>query len=241
MEKWLYVVCFWFCGGCANHIQGEAPGVSTRQNEIMSLWKHCIILVSCEKNNNISLSYDPAILCLQQPMHPLTRQCMETMISKKSLVCLEETWRFFLSNYRSDSRDEADEVFLKEFGVILFCFYRQIFLNQLPLNKVAITEVLSLSSQIASLPLDRVIEALNVCYDRLKIILGRYAPKPGMSLSAWVQMYWWVPPVVLLSSIYSVVAQLLFRQAVGSFFSSTHLPRPPTIDSDDGQDAEESL
>lgn len=223
----LKCICAIGCGLGICIQNAQALEVTHRQ-EMVTLWKHCIMLVSCEKNQKITVDYAPETFCLQFPKHPLCKLCIEKLLEQKKLGVLEQTWRQFLS----EPRDENEENFLKEFGIILFCLYRHVlthyFLQGVKENKVALSEVLSLSSQIATLPLDRVIDALNLCYDRLMIILGRYAPQPGMSLAKWVQMYWWVPPVVVISSIYSIIVRILFKQVIGNTFTpgSANAPLP---------------
>jgi len=136
--------------------------------------------------------------------HDLTRLTIKKIGVVFSLDPLFDAVLVFSRQY---SFIEAD-VFLQEMGVLLFFAYKNILSNYC-VSKVTIADIIKLSAQVAALPIDNVLDALEQCYQQFMKLMYEYGWRPGMSFSVWLQQYWWVPPVVLLSFGYSVVVRLL--------------------------------
>lgn len=140
--------------------------------------------------------------------HELTRLTLKKIGVEGNLIPLFDAWDIFLKNYRAVDAD----LFLREFSVQLFFIYKNIF-SHYNEQKVTILEIMHLSSQIMSLPIDQVLTALERCYHQFMIIMGQYGMNQGLSFSAWINRYWWVPPVVVISFVFSAVRHFLLGRA----------------------------
>lgn len=166
--------------------------------------------------------------------HDLLRICVKKMWAEESLDPMFVVWRLFVSEYK----DIESETFLQEFGVLLFSIYKNIFVSYLS-NRVAfvnnaptatnsainlqnLQQMIDLYNQVSALPLRQLLEALDLCLDQFLIIVRTYGLQEEMGWLAWIQQYWWVPPVVVTSFVLN-----LFKDY---FSAPTPLPTvPPTM------------
>jgi len=140
--------------------------------------------------------------------HELTRLSLKKINAAGNVLPLFESWDIFLKSYQGIESD----LFVQEFSIELFFLYKNI-LSHYTGSKVTVGDIMQLSSQIMSLPMDQVLSALERCYHQFMIIMGHYGVHQGMSLSAWIHQYWWVPPTIVISFVYSALRHFLLPKA----------------------------
>jgi hypothetical protein len=181
-------------------VPGQDDAIKVLDKHVNTLKKFCdnscgVGLVDLESffKDNSAIAYH----------HELIRLALKKVAITSSLNPLFECWKIFKKEYRIE-----EELYLHEYSILIFLAYKNI-LVRFAIAKVSIAEIITLSAQIASLPIDQVLTALEHCYNQFMIILHQYGLQPGLSLAAWLRQYWWVPPVVLISMLYSIVSHFL--------------------------------
>lgn len=176
------------------------------------LQKHVACLRRACNNSCLHQLIDPLVFVQDNSpvsyKHELTRLSLKKISTEKDLSPLFESWDIFLKSYRKIESD----LFIYEFSIELFFLYKNI-LSQYPELKVSIGQILLLSAQITSLPLDQLLTTLERCYHQFMIILGQHGMAEGVSLAVWIRQYWWVPPVVIISFAYSALKHYLLPKA----------------------------
>ncbi len=184
-------------------------------NCVSILQKHVSCLRSVCDDSCIKNLIDPVIFLHDNNVvsykHELTHLSLKKISTEGNLFPLFESWDIFLKSYRKVESD----LFMYEFSIQLFFLYKNILshYSDISEHKVTVGEVMQLSSQIMSLPIDQVLAALERCYHQFMIIMGHYGVHQGMSLASWIRQYWWVPPVVVISFAYSIVRHFLLPKA----------------------------
>ena len=163
--------------------------------------KHVSCLRRVCNNECIKRFVDPVVFLQDNSAisysHELTRLSLKKISVEGNLLPLFESWDIFLKNYRLVDSD----LFIESFRSCSFLCIK-IFFHAITEQKVTILEIMHLSSQIMSLPIDQLLTTLERCYHQFMIIYGTIWPQSRVSFSAWINRYWWVPPVVLISFVF---------------------------------------
>lgn len=144
--------------------------------------------------------------------HGLTQLCAKKMITEKSLDPLFEAWDLFTRSFKSvDPR-----VFLRECAILLFAIYKNLLFEMAhikPLN-IDIDKIIELYEKIQTLPIGKVLDALDECYERFVEIMKEYGMLTAISWSEWFSVHWWVPPVAIGSIFYTLLQRDYFKNKV---------------------------
>lgn len=133
--------------------------------------------------------------------HPLISWGAQMVQTKKTLMPFVSIWKLFKNCKAGDHN--CDKEFLLECGRFICITYQQIIAYKNPDNKVTLTDVITLYSRIALLPLPELLTVLDELYEHIKIITDEYKTEEPFSAITWIQNYWWVPPVAAMSLIIS--------------------------------------
>jgi len=171
--------------------------------------------------------------------HELIRLCVKKVLYTRAINPIFEAWRLFLETYRSiDST-----LFLREFSILIFCLYKNFIFSldrQGHVNpKVSSVEIFELSGRIMSLPIDQILDALDVCYHQFIFIMQDYGMTTIASPTEWIKENWWVIPVSFVSLIVSIAKYCIMRPFWGQMHN---LPREtPELDQGSSAEEEESV
>jgi len=176
---------------------------------------HVSFLLQFHKKNNVTLAKmlkdaKKAFweLDITEYQHELNRLCIKKMMQVNRIDPVFETWRLFVTMYR----DIDISLFIHEFSVIIFCVYKNLVFSLLkPDHKVTSNDIFELSVKIMSLPIDQVLDALDLCYRQFILIMQDYGMTAPISWKEWVRQYWWVLPVSVVSLIISIARDNLLR------------------------------
>lgn len=168
--------------------------------------------------------------------HDLIRLCIKKVTNKHALDPVFETWRLFLNAYR----DIDAPRFLREFSVLIFCVYKNLIVSLIkPDHKVTSTDIFELSSKIMSLPIDQVLDALDMCYRQFMFIMQDYGMTTASSPAEWIKQYWWVIPVSVVSLIVSVAKFVVMRPFWGPSYNIPRKEKEISMICKDEQPSEE--
>lgn len=132
--------------------------------------------------------------------HPLISWGAQMVQAKKTLMPFVSIWKLFKDCKTGDHN--CDKEFLLECARFICITYQQILTYKIQ-EKVTLTDVITLYSRIALLPLPELLTVLDELYEHIKVIMDDYKTDEPFSMITWIQNYWWVPPVAAASLVIS--------------------------------------
>ena len=181
--------------------------VITRRDYYAQRVTHAVDLLSrlkCRNNNlfeSCTLSSRTTINKLFENRVTFTHKqvncCIEKMRKTHSLKPLQE-----LAVEFKKYKFIQDEAFTKEFLLLLFITYKNIIIHnvteqQLLEHKSTLETVAQLYEVIESLPLEEILDAIDMIAEEMPTILEQYEFSSDMTWKAWLKKYWWVPPLIV--------------------------------------------
>lgn len=146
--------------------------------------------------------------------HGLTKLCAIKMLQESSLDPLFETWKLFLDSFKSIH----PHIFLRECATMIFSLYKNFLIeisHRRPMN-VSVDQITELYGKIQTLPIGKVLDALDECYEQFTDILKEYGIFTDASWSEWLVNNWWVPPVTVGSVAYAVFQRDKIKKTVNT-------------------------
>ncbi len=217
MKAATFSICFLFLP-----FMGNADDID---NSIKRLDKHIQFLVSFNKNNYQHLKVNAQSKSslyefdIVDYKHELVRLCLKGINIKASFEPLFKTWSLFNSSFKEVETD----CFVKEFGILIFCVYKNLIKTFIKSeSKVSSAEIIELAGKIRSLPIEQVLDALDLCYRRFIFIMQDYGLSQENNPKEWLKHYWWVIPVSLFSLAISVVKHYVYNPLA---HPNTYVPR----------------
>ena len=143
--------------------------------------------------------------------HGDINQCIELMSSTNSLSPLLQLAKDF-SKYRLIQ----DEKFNREFLLLIFGVYKNLITynaqhKKLPINKSTLTLIAHIYENVDSLPLEQILDAIDLLSEELPHLLEKYDIKEDTNWKEWLKKNWWVPPLALSSL--GIKIFLIFKNA----------------------------
>lgn len=94
-----------------------------------------------------------------------------------------------------------DNSFTKEFTLFIFCLYKNIINNNATIYHASLTKstiemIAHLYENLEDLPLEEILDALDILSEELPKLLEKYEFTSKMNWQQWLAKYWWVPPVI---------------------------------------------
>ena len=140
--------------------------------------------------------------------HPAILSCIKKIDVQSSLSPVLDLWLEF-----SNFKQIQDELFLKEFLLLVFTTYRNLlinnaFIHQTPIKKATLEIISQIYEHLESIPLEQILEAIDVLTEELPEIMQEYEINSDMAWKKWLKKYWWVGPVVgtaLVIRIYMIL------------------------------------
>lgn len=126
--------------------------------------------------------------------------------------CLDQLFRLWLE--LKQYKLLGNDTFVREFSILTFITYKNIITHCLTkqpnLHKSLGQSILNLYNNLESLPLEEILEAIDMLSEELPPILEQYQINSDMTLGEWFKKYWWIPPLVIVTL--SVQILLIFQK-----------------------------
>ncbi|MEX0849744.1 MAG: hypothetical protein WD055_05935 [Candidatus Dependentiae bacterium] len=97
-----------------------------------------------------------------------------------------------------------NELFVRDVSMYVFLLLKNQQEKQRAFKSLSHNDVLTIHSQIEQLPLEDILNAIDVIVEQMGTVVDHYQ-KSGLTLSQWVKKYWWVPPLVFSSILFKFV------------------------------------
>lgn len=139
--------------------------------------------------------------------HPAIKRCINRMCETNSLKPLLD-----LSHEFERFRLIQDDLFSKEFLLLVFGVYKNLTINAKSsrTHKSTLEFVAQLYEKLDSLPLEEILDAIDLLSEELPQIIEEYQLKLDMDWKKWLKKHWWVPPVVMVTL--GIKLYLIFKQ-----------------------------
>lgn len=156
--------------------------------------------------------------------HERISECIELMEKTCSLKPFSElSYEFKHYKYLDD------DIFVKEFSKAIFIIEKNILENSLelePLKKYTMTHLLALYEKIDVLPLEEILNAIDLLAHELPLISQKYELDSDISWKHWLKKYWWAPPLILgtiaLKLLLTVKNVKIMMQILSSIDTENH-------------------
>ena len=136
--------------------------------------------------------------------HPHIISYMHIMEQAQSIQPLIELWDDVLQY-----KYVQDDLFMHEFAQLVLCTYADILAyyqqKHSPASKDAISTALQLYQLIDKLPLNEILDVIDILTHDLPPLLEKYEFDSDISWRAWLRKYWWAPPTILATIIVQVL------------------------------------
>jgi hypothetical protein len=127
--------------------------------------------------------------------HERINLCIVAMEKECSLEPFVELWHDFKHYKYLD-----DDLFIKEFSKAIFILEKNIIINGLafePIKRNSFDFLLGLYEKIDALPLEEILNAIDLLAHELPLISQKYELETDMTWKQWFKKYWWAPPLIL--------------------------------------------
>lgn len=126
--------------------------------------------------------------------HPLIVSCKHVMEQSQSIDPLISLWNDVLQY-----KHVQDDLFMHEFVQLILVTHIDIFSHyaQKQPNKDPIATAITIYQVIDKLPLQEILEAIDIITHDLPPLLEKYEFDSDISWSAWFRKYWWAPPLII--------------------------------------------
>ena len=153
--------------------------------------------------------------------HELIILCLKKMLRYKSISPVIEVWEIFLQSFKMVDSEQ----FIKDLAVLVFCIYTNLLtefehIKGGSVHKVTLVDVFVLYGKVSLIPIRELLNLLDLCYVRFEFLLKEYGFFSSMNWQEWLEKYWWVPPVIILSVTYNIFYQ---QYVEGQSFGSVYL------------------
>lgn len=123
--------------------------------------------------------------------NPLIKECVHDIEQSKSFKPLEKAWHIL-------KEKDSDEVVLGEYSLLLLFSYHAIFSQFSTKNRLTWLSIVSLYAQLSMIPLSKLFDSLEECYNQYQAIMETFGPEKDESWISWSQNYWWVPTTIII-------------------------------------------
>jgi len=124
-------------------------------------------------------------------------KCLQEIEETQSFVPLLKAWQ------KIQHSPEVSTALIGQYALILLLSYHVSLGCYTQQNRLAWLSLISLYTQLNMIPLDRLFDALDECYQQYKAIIENLPGEEEESLSSWLQNYWWAPATIFIFTLYS--------------------------------------
>lgn len=128
--------------------------------------------------------------------HPHIITCIHVMEQSATLDPLYDLWDDVLQY-----KYIQDDLFMHEFAQLILVTYTDLLTyyneHQESSHKDALSAALELYQLIDKLPLNEILDIIDIITHDLPPLLEKYEFDTDMSWQAWLRKYWWAPPIII--------------------------------------------
>lgn len=141
-----------------------------------------------------------------QPLckHELTRWCIQKIREEQRLDVVFDVWGAFTAHTADTCTDDC--IFVHDFAALIYVIYMNIVTLA---ARVQFQDFLTLYAQVSELPIEELLNLLDIFYERLGIIFQAYSETA--SYTHFAKEYWWIPGAVLAAVATKIVHWYLNR------------------------------
>lgn len=154
--------------------------------------------------------------CLHEDFfhHPYVHACAIQIKEQNSLKPIFAIWDHMVSYDFIE-----DDLFMKDFiGLVMYvCQYLCIPVEHETRSAAALHEMLEMYEKIESLPLAELLDLLDTVVDQFGDVVEQYELNSKMRWSDWLVKYWWAPPVISGTLVYTIVTSKFFQKALAYY------------------------
>lgn len=125
--------------------------------------------------------------------HELVYWCIKKMHDERCIDVIFDVWSAFVVHSTDVCTDDC--LFVHNFAALVYVIYMNIITIT---ARTSFHDFSALYIQIAELPIEELLDLLDIFYQRLGIILQAYSA--ATSYTMLLQDYWWVPAAILAAS-----------------------------------------
>ncbi len=160
--------------------------------------------------------------------HPEIKRCIKQMEKRNTLAPLIDLFHSF-----SKLKLIQDNLFLKEFLLLVLTAYRNLVINNankkgVTIKKSTLDTVALLYENIDHLPLEQILDVIDLLADELPPLIEKYEFMSDIKWKAWLKKYWWVPPFIF--GMFTLKIALIFKKYIqpnAATATITDLENPP--------------
>lgn len=156
------------------------------------LEKHVQLLANIDCSKTHRMNFAGIHFNNQMLMH-----CLKEIEKQQSFAPLLQTWQTL------QAEPQLDAMALGQFSVILLLCYHSSFACYSSRYRLAWISLITLYTQLNMIPLKKLFDALDECYQQYKIIFETLPQDENVSFSEWLESYWWAPALVIVFTVYS--------------------------------------
>lgn len=173
----------------------SSPAMNNTQTMVQRLHRHVTFL---QKINSVVKKpvIVPVITVEAVPpccKHELMRWCLQKIHDEQCIDVAFDVWRAFTSH--STDVCAEDCVFVHDFSALLYVVYMNIMSVKPRAN---LYDFMVLYTHVSELPIEELLDILDVLYDRIGLIFAAYA-STSFSYTTAIKEYWWVPVAVIIA------------------------------------------
>lgn len=140
--------------------------------------------------------------------NPKIIECQKDISITKSVIPLIVLWE----EEDISTLLNQDDIFLREFLILVYQASGELMMNSLSAEasehmRDIVSHIVSVYQKIDSLPLEEILNAIDILADEMPHLLEKYELTSSMTWGAWFHKYWWAPPLILGTIMFKIWIQ----------------------------------
>ncbi len=196
--------------------------ITVRSYYVNRIKKPLLLLskIKCIKEDIFEKVEHPAYCCVFETKipfkHRATKKCIAKMEKESCLSPLLALFEEFKSY-----KFIQDKQFTKEFLLLVFSTYKNLLTNnashrKLHINKSTLEAIAHLYENLESLPLENILEAIDLLTEELPQLLEHYNEFSALHWKERLKKYWWIPPALIFFFKFILIFRDPFRPTTHS-------------------------
>ncbi len=207
MIKWIFLIPFTInkLAFCINKEHSDIINkVDKHVSFIFDLCKSNKLIKIIKSDSNIKILLDEHI----KFNHELVCLCHNKIKQRNKIEPLVETWQEYKEFNAVDNL-----MFLKEFCTFILIIYKNFLIKVLPQasKNIPIAEIISIYQQSLNLPVEKLIDAIELLYEKITKIFESVESKPDLTWQQWIIKNWHVP-FAITTGILTIILNRIYNK-----------------------------
>lgn len=207
MIKWTFLIILTVTkiALCINNEQSDIINkVDKHVSFIFDLCKSNKLIKIIKSDSNIKILLDEHI----KFNHELVCLCHNKIKQRNKIEPLVETWQEYKEFNAVDNL-----MFLKEFCTFILIIYKNFLIKVLPQasKNIPIAEIISIYQQSLNLPVEKLIDAIELLYEKITKIFESVESKPDLTWQQWIIKNWHVP-FAITTGILTIILNRIYNK-----------------------------